>query len=183
MPNEVLRKSGDDILFGADAVNPSSIYVLSSTYTKVGLPLNGLATAASVQSDKVDLGARRAPAYNVDACIEFGVAPTAGNAVEFYWAPSTQSVAANGNPGGVVGASGAYVGGTGGTDDGGVNQLQMIGQLTAQAVSNVQIANIGVFSPMHRYGTLVVKNECGQTLNSSPLHHQVLLEPVIDEVQ
>ena len=184
MPNEVLRKVGDHLLFAHNNLNPVSSGILTTNYTACGIDMGAVATAGAVQSNKVDLGARRAPAFNVTSCIEFATAPTAGAAIEYYWAPATSSAAAVGNVGGVVGVSGVYAGGPGGTAAGGVRQMQFIGQMSCQAMANsIQIANIGVFSPASRFGSLVVKNECGQTLNSSRLNHQVLFEPVIDEVQ
>jgi hypothetical protein len=73
----------------------------------------------------------------------------------------------------------------GGTDDGGVKKVQFIGQLACEAVGSlVQIAFIGTFSPASRYGSLIIKNECGQTLFTTDGNEdQILLEPVIDEVQ
>ena len=186
MPNEVLRKSGDCILFAKSTVNPTAANVLASSYTRYEIDLSGaVATASSRQSAKADLGVRRAPAYNVYACLEWGSAPTAGAAVEFYWAPSTSGTAGTGNTGGTSGADGAYTSQASGTDDGGVKKLQFIGQMACENVgSAVQIACSGTFSPSSRYGCLVVKNECGTTLNTvDAFEHQVLFEPVIDEVQ
>jgi hypothetical protein len=184
MPNEVLRKVGDHILFAHEGVNPISSGLLTTNYTRYGIPLHDLANATSVQSAKADLGTRRAPAYNVTSAIHFATAPTAGAAVEYYWAPSTSTTVAVGNVGGVSGASGVYAGGPGGTDDAGVKQMQFIGQLACQAITaSIQIGNIGTFSPASRAGSLVVKNECGQAVSTSVLNQQVLFEQVIDEVQ
>jgi hypothetical protein len=186
MPNEVLRKSGDCILFAKSTVAPGAANVLASTYTRYDLDLSAtVTTASSRQSAKADLGAKRAPAYNVYACIEFATAPTSGAAIEFYWAPSPVATAANGNTGGASGSDGAYTGPASGTDDGGVKKIQFIGQMACENIGNaVQIAFIGTFSPSSRYGSLIVKNECGQTLFTTDAYeHQVLFEPVIDEVQ
>lgn len=186
MPNEVLRKGGDCILLANSDVAPTAANVLAAQYTRYQLTIHGLTNAASRQSAKVDLGQRRAPAYNVIACIEFGAsAPTAGAAIELYWAPSTSATAGTGNTGGTSGADAAYTSIGSGTDDGGVKKLQFIGQMACEAVANgVQIAFIGTFSPATRYGSLIIKNECGQTLFATDGNEcQILLEPVIDEVQ
>lgn len=188
MPNEVLRKAGDAFLFADSTVNPAAANVLASSRTLVQFDPAGLATGGMVQSTKVDLGVRRAPAYSVTMCLEMpSTAATAGAPIELYWAPSPSGTAGTANPGGVAGASGAYAGGTGGTDDGGVKQLQFIGQMACQNIASgtyaYQTAFIGVFSPAHRYGTLVIHNACGQTLSATKTNNQVLFEPIIDEVQ
>lgn len=188
MPNEVLRKAGDVFLFADSTVNPAAANILASTRTLVQFDPAGLVTGGMVQSNKVDLGARRAPAYAVTMCLEMpSTAPVAGVPIELYWAPSPSGTAGTANPGGIAGASGTYVGGTGGTDDGGVKQLQFIGQMACQNIASAtyayQTAFIGTFSPVHRYGTLVLHNASGYTLSATKTNNQVLFEPVIDEVQ
>jgi len=185
MPNEVLRKSGDCFLFADSTYAPAlAANVLATAYTRVQHDFAGLANAASRQSTKADLGARRAPAFNVYAAIEFGTAPTAGSALEFYWAPSLSATAGTGNMGNTSGADGAYTSLAGGTDDAGVKRIQFIGQMSCEAVGSlVHLGYIGTFSPTTRYGSLIIKNECGQTLSSTKTSQGVLFEPVIDEVQ
>lgn len=185
MPNEVLRKVGDDIMFANSDISPSANNALSASYTRYQLTIHGLTNAASRQSAKADLGAKRAPAYSVMACIEFNTAPTAGAYIEFYWAPSRNATAAVGNAGGASGSDAAFTGVAGGTDDGGVKKCQFIGVLACEAVGSiVQIAHIGVFSPAERYGSLIIKNECGQTLFSTDgAECQIVFSPIIDEVQ
>jgi len=185
MPNEVLRKAGDNILFADSTYAPEvAANVLASAYTRVQHNVAGLTTAATRQSTKVDLGVRRAPAYNVHASFEFGTAPTAGAAIELYWSPSTSGTAGTGNMGDGSGADGAYTSIAGGTDDAGVKRMQFIGQMSCEAVASlVHKGYIGTFSPAGRYGQLLVKNECGQTLSATKTSHGVLFEPVIDEVQ
>jgi hypothetical protein len=120
----------------------------------------------------------------VISVIHFATAPTAGAAVEYYWAPSTSTTADVGNVGGIAGVSGVYTGGTDGTAAGGVKQMQFIGQMACQAIgASIQVANVGVFSPASRAGSLVVLNNCGQTLSTDVSNQQVLFEPIIDEVQ
>lgn len=154
------------------------------TPTEVEMSMLNLADTAAVQSAKADLGIRRADKYVVTACIEFQVAaPTTGTLVEFYWAASGQSGAAVGNPGYVTGADGAYTG-TPATLAEGISQLQFLGVLQVSADLEFQIADIGVFSPTHRYGTLVVKNETGQTIcDTDIVESAVVLTPITDEVQ
>lgn len=70
-----------------------------------------VANDAARQSTKADLGATRAARFNVMAALEFASAGlTAGEYVEFYWASSPSSTAANANPAGVSGSDAAYAG-------------------------------------------------------------------------
>ncbi len=153
------------------------------TPTEVELSLLDLADGAAVQSVKADLGAVRASRYVVTCCLEYAVAaPTTGTLVEFYWAASGQATAANGNPGYVAGADGAYSGGDATLAEG-IKQLQFIGTLVVSADIEFQIADIGVFSPKHRYGTLIVKNETGQTIaDTDIIETAVVLTPIVTDI-
>ena len=185
MPNEVLRKVGDQLCFrDSTDFNPAAANDLTQSPTNVQIDCTSLADAAARQSDKIDLGARRAPAYAVMAAFEIAATPTAGDLIELYWAPSPDATAANGNPGGVSGADAAYAGYSANLAAS-VKQLQLIGTFvcTAQATGTIQIAFVGVFSPTERYGTLVVKNESAAAFHSDMVETHVVFDPVIDEVQ
>ncbi len=153
------------------------------TPTEVEMSLLNLADAAAVQSTKADLGAVRAPLYVVTACIEYQVAaPTTGTLIEFYWAASGQSGAGVGNPGYATGADGAYTG-TPATLAEGVAQLAFIGVMVVTADIEFQIADIGVFSPTHRHGSLIVKNETGQTIcDTDIIESAVVFTPIVDDI-
>lgn len=185
MPNEVLRKTGDQLCFrDSTDFNPAATVDLTQSPTYVQLDLTSLADAAARQSDKVDLGARRAPAYSVMAAFELAATPTAGDVIELYWAPSPDATAANGNPGGISGSDAAYAGYSANLAAS-VKQLQYIGSFvcTAQSTGTVQKALVGIFSPAERYGTLVVKNESGAAFHNDAVESHVVLDPIIDEVQ
>lgn len=153
------------------------------TPTEVEMSLLNLADTAAVQSTKADLGTVRAPDYVVTCCIEYQVAaPTTATFVEFYWAASGQSGAAVGNPGYATGADGAYTG-TPATLAEGIAQLAFIGTLEVSADLEFQIADIGVFSPKHRYGSLIVKNETGQTIADTDIvESAVVLTPIVPDI-
>ncbi len=153
------------------------------TPTEVEMSLLNLADTAAVQSAKADLGAVRAARYVVTPCIEYQVAaPTTGTKIEFYWAPSGQSGPAVGNPGYATGADGAYTG-TPATLAEGIVQLAFIGVLIVSADLEFQIADIAVFSPTHRYGSLIVKNETGQTIcDTDIVESAVVLTPIVDDI-
>ncbi|KKK95730.1 hypothetical protein LCGC14_2669880, partial [marine sediment metagenome] len=153
------------------------------TPTEVEMSLLDLADTAAVQSTKADLGVVRARRYVVTCCLEYQVAaPTTGTLVEFYWAASGQSGAAVGNPGYATGADGAYTG-TPATLAEGIDQLQFIGILVVSADIEFQIADIGEFSPAHRYGSLIVKNESGQTIADTDIvESAVVMTPIVDDI-
>ncbi len=153
------------------------------TPTEVELSLLDVADGAAVQSTKADLGTVRASRYVVTCCIEFQVAaPTTATLIEFYWAASGQATAANGNPGYTTGADGAYTG-TPATLVEGIAQLQFLGTLVVSADNEFQIADIGVFSPKHRYGNLVVKNETGQTIcDTDIIETAIVMTPIVTDI-
>lgn len=154
--------------------------------TETELVLLNLADTAAAQSAKADLGEHRAPEYKVRACIEMQVAAaTAGAVVEFFWAPSSSATAGTGNPGGVSGAAAAYSGYSSDLADS-VKQLEFIGPMvmTDDAVDSIQIAEVGILKATERYGSLVVKNESGQTIcDTDDIEAHVVLDPIIPESQ
>ncbi len=153
------------------------------TPTEVEMSLLNLADGAAVQSAKADFGLVRARSYVVTPCLEYQIAaPTTNTVVEFYLAASGQSGAAVGNPGYATGADGAYTG-TPATLVEGIAQLQFLGVLVVSADLEFQIANIGVFSPWHRYGSLIVKNETGQTIcDTDIVESAVVFTPIVDDI-
>lgn len=154
------------------------------TPTEVEMSLLDLADNAAVQSTKADLGAVRASRYVVTCCLEYQVAaPTTGTFVTFFWSASGQSGAAVGNPGYATGADGAYTG-TPATLAEGIAQLVRIGFLEVSADLEFQIADIGVFSPKHRYGSLIVLNETGQKIaDTDIIESAVVLTPITTDIQ
>lgn len=153
------------------------------TPTEVEMSLLDLADGAAVQSTKADLGAVRAARYVITCCLEYQVAsPTTGTLVEFYWAASGQAGAAVGNPGYATGADGAYTG-TPATLAEGIAQLDFIGVLKVSADQEFQKADCGVFSPTHRYGSLIVKNETGQKIADTDIvETAVVLTPIVEDI-
>lgn len=153
---------------------------------EVELVLLNLADAAAAQSAKANLGENRAEEYAVRACVEMQVAAAdAGGTVELYWSPSSSSTAATGNAGACSGAAAAYTGYSADLADA-VKQLVFIGvaTLTDDAVDSIQTCEVGILRPTQRYGSLVVKNECGQTIcDTDDIETHVTLDPVIPELQ
>ncbi len=153
------------------------------TPTEVEMSLLDLADTAAVQSTKFDFGAVRARDYMLTCCLEYQVAaPTTGTLVEFYLALSGQSAAGVGNPGYATGADGAYTG-TPATLVEGIAQLFFVGTFTVSADLEFQIGDVAVFSPWHRYGSLIVKNETGEKIaDTDIIETAVVLTPIVDDI-
>lgn len=186
MTNLIYRTVGTQICFADHAgdFNPAAANDLTQgTPTEVQISLASVADGAARQSAKVDLGAQRAIAYSVVAAFEIAATPTASDYIELYWAPSPDSTAANGNPGGVSGSDAAYSGYSSNLAAS-VLQLDYIGNFvcTAQATGTVQIAKVATFSPSERYGTLVIKNESAAALHSDDVEIHIVFNPIIDEI-
>lgn len=172
--------------FAPDGQTDLRITTDGSQETDCQLDLTSLANGSYAQSDKVDLGDPRAAAYKVRAALEFAATPTAGNTLEFYWAPSHKSTAdpADGNPGNVSGTDSGYTGYSSNADAS-VKQLDYIGTftVTAQATATIQVAEVGILCPTERYGSLVVKNGSGAAMHSDAVEMSVVFDPIVDEIQ
>lgn len=169
MASEVLVKSGTPI-----AVTMTSLQGLVTSTTSGG-----------AQSIKVDLGATRAQQMLVRLQTAFTTAPTAGGAVEVYVGFSSQSTAASGNVAALSGADTAYTG-YGNDVSQAKRQLTFVGVLSASVTTSTtvpQICDVGTFTPMDRYGQIVVVNTATQPLSTSTTLHAVTIYPLIDEVQ
>ena len=121
---------------------------------------------------------RFASRFAVIAEFNLDVAPTAGEVIELYWAPSHDNTTF---PGGAVAADAAY---KVGDEEEWKKQLLLIGcvVVTADADSVVQ-TQVFVFAPPTRYGCPVVINKSGQALEGDDDDHQIAFTPLIDEVQ
>lgn len=156
------------------------------TPTDVALTLAAVANAAGRQSAKVDLGATRAEYYSVFGCVDFtGETPTAGNTIEYYWAPSTSGTAANGNVAGNSGADGAAPDGALGsiTLSEFTKQCILIGILAVHDGASVQCGYVGTFCPPTRYGQLVVVNNSGDAFEADDVEMHQVMNPLVREVQ
>lgn len=189
MANEVLLKVGTQLSFadhGGDFSPTAGTTLETGTPTDVDMATTDLADGSAVNSDKVDLGATRAAQYSVDAAFELAATPTAGEPIELYWSPSPISAAGNGNPGKPDGVDGAYTGDGAGSVAESVLQMQLIGFFISTdlpTATGVQVAHVGVFTPAHRYGQLVVVNNAGAAFHSDDVECHVVMTPIIDEVQ
>lgn len=156
------------------------------TDTEVELVLLNLADTAAAQSAQADLGAHFAERYALVAAIEMQVAAAdVGEVVECYWNASASATAATGNMGAASGSAGVYSGYSSDLAIA-VRQLIRIGNMvmTDDAVDSVQIGFVGDLYPPHRYGSLIVKNELGQTIcDTDDIEAHIVLNPIIPELQ
>lgn len=189
MANEILQKVGDQIRFvvtGSFAPVDDGTNWTIGTPTDVLLTMAGVASGASRQSDKVDLGVARAATYEVLGCVDFtGETPTQGETVEYYWAPSTSATQANGNVLGNSGADGDAPDGAVGTPTQGdlLAGCQFIGTLVVHDGAAVQNGLVGVFSPSSRHGQLILLNSAGDAFANDDVEMHQVFNPIIDEVQ
>ena len=191
MANEVLVKNGTRICFcvsgSLSPADPATDWRNGESVSNVTLTLASVAAAAGRQSDKIDLGATRAPRYAVYGAIDLTgeTLHASGETIDYYWAPSASTTQANGNVAGNSGADAAAPGGALGsiTLAEMILMCQYIGSLVVHDGGVVQNGYVGTFSPAERYGQLIVVNNTGAAIEADDVeNHQVLL-PIIDEVQ
>jgi len=148
------------------------------------IDLTSLADGDARQGAKKDLGATRAPSYAAVVCLEFDVAPTAGEVVHILWSSSTSGTAGTGNTGGS-----ASTGADADWDPGGAAEadreeymlhLDYVGALVAaaDAATTYQVACVNPnFKPPTRYGFPVVFNQSGQALEGDAVEMYIALVP------
>ena len=139
-----------------------------------------LGTNAYRQSAKIDLGATRGRLIYVQASFEWATAPTVGETVDFYWAPSPSATAANANPGGVSGSDSAYTGTPGDGADDSVKQLIRVGSavVTVDTSTDPQMFAVGTFAPPLRYGTWVIHNNTSTNLTTDANNAAIGMFPI-----
>lgn len=194
MTNEILTNLGSrkTISFNVSGTySPSSTNIIEvGTIQDVDMNFTGtggIASGEARESDKVDLGDGSdiwSPEYTIMVCMEFFTAPTTGTSIDFYWGPSTQITAANGNPGFLTGVDSDYTGSPATLAEG-LSQLDRIGSLMVTADVEFHIGQAGTFSPKTRHGILVIHNNAtGQAIAATDsIETAVVFVPVIPEIQ
>lgn len=187
MANEVLQKEGTKIAFGVSgSFSPADAGTQFATSITNLITLSGVTNGAARQSDKVDLGATRAAAYELFGVVNFtGETPSATGTIDYYWAPSGSGTQANGNIAGNSGADGVAPDGALGsiTLAEFVDQCIYIGSLRTHDGASVQAGYVGRLYPPSRYGQLIVVNNSGGTFEVGNVEEHQTLIPVVDEVQ
>jgi len=185
MANEVLVKQGGEIIIGDSDCNGTAGVGLTGVEDTDFTFLNFLDATAG-QSVKFSFSTPWGTRWRVVAAMEFDAAPTAGLTVDFYIGYSDSATAGNENPGNLSGAAGLYQG-YGADAASGVEalpQLHFIGSMVLTADADVQIAEIGVISPLADNACLVIDNNSGQTIaDTDGIETSVHIIEIIDEVQ
>lgn len=187
MANEVLIKQGIQFLFADHATDfgaapaTAANSLIQGAPTDVDIDLTGVAAAGGArESDKLDLTTPWGARWSLDACVEFETAPSDGDTVEFYWAPSPNTTAATGNVGGLTGVDAAF------TDTvGNLGQMVFVGSLLVRN-NVINIGHIGIISPPYQYGILLVVNNADQAFRSTATamdETHIVLTEIIDEIQ
>lgn len=156
------------------------------TPTDVVLTLSGVLTLEGRQSTKIDLGANRADEYTLLGCVDFsGETITTPGSVDYYWAPSTNATAASGNVAGNSGVDGDAPDGALGTITLSefILQCQFIGSLQLHDGGVVQNGVVGTFSPLTRWGQLIVVNNCDSAFEADDIEMHQVMNPVVLESQ
>lgn len=154
--------------------------------------LAGVAAGAGRLSSKIDLGAVRALSYVLFGCVDFTGETVTGNAgerIDYYWIPSTDATAAQGNIAGGSGVdadadqtSAAWIPG-GLTLAEFLRWATFIGSLIVSDDAAVLNATIGKFSPSTRWGQLVVVNNTSDPFEDDDVEMHQVLSPYVTEIQ
>ena len=188
--NEVKRKTGAQWLFAdhlTDFGVPTALNDITiAGYTDVQIDLTSLANTAGRESAKVDLGATRAGSYTFIAAIETAAASVAGERIDFYWAPSDNATAGEGNPGLILGADAAAPSSAhAATLAQFLLMCQFVGSGIVEDTANtVQLMPISsMFVPAARHGILVVVNESDGALIANANEHCIAMTENLVDIQ
>ena len=185
MANDVLQKAGAEIIIGDSDCNGTAGAGLTGTEDTDFTFLNFLTLTAG-QSVKFSFSTPCGTRWRVVAAMEFDAAPVAGETVDFYIGYSDSATAANENPGNLSGATGIYQGYGADTASGdeALPQLVYIGSMVCTADADIQIAEIGIITPLADNGCLVISNQTGVTIaDTDGIETSVHIIEIIDEIQ
>ena len=170
LPDSVKTIDGTSFIFAFDTDWPASPTQGWSATVDAEIDMGSLADDTARQSVKCDLTANRDIEYKVELSVETDTDPTGTPSIAVYAGFSDSATAATGNPAQLTGADADYSGGTAGTLDEGLLQLEYIGSLQLQvkndADSEPQVGVIGRIRPHGRYMMIVVHNKSGVALGS-----------------
>lgn len=169
----------NQIIFGdhsGDYAPANSLAIVSADITTGQLKLANRAQNECFQSGVVDLGASRPDLYLVKVGLEFAVAPSEGDTVDFYWAPAPAAAA------GIAGSPLVNYTADGEADE--ITEvaslfasLQYIGSHTCQATTTFQTSKVGILVPFERYGVLVVDQNADQATATDDIESHVVFLP------
>jgi len=160
MANEVLEKVGTQINWGSAG---------GETET---MTLANLANTGVREGEEHDFGATHAQRWRLYYKVDFAVAPTAGEVVEIYFAWSHDGT--------------SYDGDHGGADAGGavadLPNMHLVHTHICKNNTDNQWSGTVMFA-QGRYGAPCIYNNSGQAFVNVAGDHELILEPLIDEIQ
>lgn len=186
MSDQTVEVGTQIIFYVSSSFNPADDH----SNLKIGTPTEATITLASLtnndarQSDKVDLGANRAPSYSVMAAVDYtGETPVSTGRVDYYWAPSPSGETSEGNIAGISGADASAPNGglANVTLSAFLKQCDFIGSLKIHDGSGVQVGKVGVLFPTERYGQLIVHNLGGDTFEADDVETHTVFNPIIPD--
>ena len=183
--SQILQVIGTPILWTNSTYSPGTNTILGTRSASFDIDIDGLTTGQARMSLKGDLGAAHAASFSVDMTVEPATDPTDGDTIDLYWSESHSVTAAVGNMGGTTGADADYAGYSTLSLAASLRQLIYIGSLqlgVANDLDGVQIGHVGIFSPVQRWGVLVVHNNSAITLHDS-VEAAVRFTPIIPDIQ
>jgi len=160
MTKEVLQKTGAEITWGS-AGGESEVLTLAN-----------LATTGVREGEEHDFTDTHAPCYMLFFRTDFAAAPTAGLIVEIYFAWSHDGT--------------LYDGVHGGADAGGATtklpNMHLVHVHICTNDTDEQYSSAIISAPS-RYGAPAVYNASGQTMQNTAANHELILVPLIPEIQ
>ena len=160
MANQILQLPGTQITWGS---------VGGETET---MTLANLANGAVREGEEHDFGALHAMRWRLFYKVDFAVAPTAGEVVEIYMAWSHDGTAYDGDHGGAD-AAGAVAD---------LPNMKLVHIHVCKNNTDNQWSGSIIFVET-RWGAPAVYNDSGQALTNVAGDQELILEPLIDEIQ
>lgn len=160
MPNEILQKPGTQINWGSAGGETEA------------MTLANLANGAVREGEEHDFGATHAMRWRLFYKVDFAVAPTAGEVVEIYFAWSHDGTSYDGDHGGAD-AAGAVAD---------LPNMKLVHVHVCKNNTDNQWSG-GIMFVETRWGAPAVYNNSGQALTNAAADQELILEPLIDEIQ
>lgn len=161
MANEILQKPDTQINWGSVGGEDHVMTLLN------------MANGAGREGDEHDFGAVHATRWRVYYHTELAVGPTFGAPIEIYMAYSHDAAIYDGEHSGADGV-----------------------MASAEQLPNMQLIHVhsclnnvvdqwsgGIFHLQTRYGAPLVYNNSGQAFENAAADHELIFEPIIDEIQ
>jgi hypothetical protein len=164
---------------GAFRQQVGTLKVVKGTGGDAAITMTSVVNTAARQAVKLDLGATFATLWALQATSDLAATPSAGQTVDFYWSPSDSATAGTGNCAGATGTDAAYTGENSNLSAS-LKMLQYIGSQVVTASVTAQVAHVGTFRPVSRYGCLIVVNNAGSSFVANATNSQFVLRPLED---